>query len=47
MPAKRIRSKYGLENHVILNVRKEHWNHNTPLLYEYVTKEVTEAGSKG
>jgi phosphoenolpyruvate carboxykinase (ATP) len=34
MPVDRIRSSYGLEHHGILNVRKEHWNHNAPLLYE-------------
>jgi phosphoenolpyruvate carboxykinase (ATP) len=34
MSVERIKSHYGLENHGILNVRKVHWNHNTPLLYE-------------
>lgn len=38
MPVSRLRSRYGLENHGILNVRKEHWNHNTPLLYEDAVK---------
>ena len=38
MPAKRLRSRYGLEHHGILNVRKEHWNHNTPMLYEDAVK---------
>ena len=38
MSVERIRSEYGLENHGILNVKKVHWNHNTPLLYEDVIK---------
>ena len=38
MSVERIRSDYGLENHGILNVKKVHWNHNTPLLYEDVIK---------
>ncbi len=38
MAAERLRSKYGLDTHNILNVRKEHWNHNTPLLYEDIIK---------
>ncbi len=33
-PAQRLKSPYGLDNHGIINVRKEHWNHNTPMLYE-------------
>jgi phosphoenolpyruvate carboxykinase (ATP) len=32
----RIRSSYGLENHGLHNVRREHWNHNTPKLYEHI-----------
>ncbi len=38
MPVKRLFSKYGLENHGITNVRKVHWNHNTPLLYEEIIR---------
>lgn len=38
MAVERLRSKYGLDTHNILNVRKEHWNHNTPLLYEDIIK---------
>jgi len=34
MHAKRIRSSYGIDNNGINNVLKEHWNHNTPMLYE-------------
>ncbi len=36
--AERLYSNYGLENHGIRNVRKVHWNHNTPLLYEDIIK---------
>jgi phosphoenolpyruvate carboxykinase (ATP) len=38
MVVKRLLSKYGLENHEIVNVRKVHWNHNTPLLYEEIIR---------
>ncbi len=38
MPVKRLFSKYGLENHGITNVRKVHWNHNTPILYEDIVR---------
>ena len=34
MVMKRLISSYGIENHGIVNVRKVHWNHNTPMLYE-------------
>lgn len=34
----RLFSKYGLENHEIINVRKVHWNHNTPQLYEEIIR---------
>lgn len=34
MTVERLFSNYGLENHGITNVRKVHWNHNTPMLYE-------------
>jgi len=34
----RIRSHYGLDQNGILNVRHEHWNHNTPMLYEDIIK---------
>jgi phosphoenolpyruvate carboxykinase (ATP) len=36
--AERLFSKYGIENHRITNVRKVHWNHNTPVLYEDIVK---------
>ena len=36
--AERIYSRYGLERHGITNVRKVHWNHNTPHLYEDAIK---------
>lgn len=36
MQVPRIFSKYGLDNHGITNVRKVHWNHNTPMLYEHI-----------
>jgi phosphoenolpyruvate carboxykinase (ATP) len=39
-PAQRLRSSYGIDNHGILHVRHQHWNHNTPLLYEDVIKDV-------
>jgi phosphoenolpyruvate carboxykinase (ATP) len=39
-PARRLRSSYGIENNGIVHVRHEHWNHNTPLLYEDVIKDV-------
>jgi len=35
----RVVSKYGIENHGITNVRKVHWNHNTPMLYEDIVKK--------
>ncbi len=38
MPVKRLISSYGLENHGITNVRKVHWNHNTPMLYEDIIR---------
>ena len=34
----RVISKYGIENHRITNVRRVHWNHNTPMLYEDIVK---------
>jgi phosphoenolpyruvate carboxykinase (ATP) len=34
----RVQSSYGLENHKLVNIRKVHWNHNTPMLYEDVIK---------
>jgi phosphoenolpyruvate carboxykinase (ATP) len=37
-PAQRLKSTYGLDNNGILHVRHEHWNHNTPLLYEDVIR---------
>ena len=37
-PVKRLFSKYGIENHGIHNVRRVHWNHNTPMLYEEILK---------
>jgi phosphoenolpyruvate carboxykinase (ATP) len=38
MAVKRLFSKFGLDNHGITNVRKVHWNHNTPLLYEDIIR---------
>jgi len=38
MPVKRLISNYGLDNHGITNVRRIHWNHNTPILYEDIIK---------
>ena len=38
MAVKRLFSKYGLDNHGITNVRKVHWNHNTPMLYEDIIR---------
>ncbi len=38
MTAERLYSKYGIDKNGITNVRKIHWNHNTPLLYEDVIK---------
>jgi len=38
MAVKRLFSKYGLENHGITNIRKAHWNHNTPMLYEEIIR---------
>ena len=38
MPVKRLFSKYGLDNHGLTNVRKIHWNHNTPMLYEDIIR---------
>ena len=37
-PAQRLKSSYGLDNSGIIHVRHEHWNHNTPLLYEDVMR---------
>ncbi|MFH2054915.1 MAG: phosphoenolpyruvate carboxykinase [bacterium] len=37
-PVKRLFSKYDLENHGIRNIRRVHWNHNTPMLYEEIVK---------
>jgi phosphoenolpyruvate carboxykinase (ATP) len=37
-PAQRIRSDFGLDQNGIYNVRHEHWNHNTPMLYEDVVR---------
>ncbi len=34
----RIRSRHGLEDQQIYNVRKVHWNHNTALLYEDIIR---------
>jgi phosphoenolpyruvate carboxykinase (ATP) len=39
MATKRLFSNYGIENHGITNVRKVHWNHNTPLLYEDIIRQ--------
>ncbi|MBN1211866.1 MAG: phosphoenolpyruvate carboxykinase [candidate division Zixibacteria bacterium] len=38
MAVQRLISKFGLENHGIINIRKVHWNHNTPILYEDIVK---------
>ncbi len=38
MLVKRLFSSYGLENHGIVNPRKVHWNHNTPMLYEDIIR---------
>jgi phosphoenolpyruvate carboxykinase (ATP) len=38
-PKQRIRSSYGLENHGLYNVQHEHWNHNTPMLYEDILRD--------
>ncbi len=38
-PAQRIRSSYGLENHGLYNVQHEHWNHNTPMMYEDIVRD--------
>jgi phosphoenolpyruvate carboxykinase (ATP) len=38
MVATSVRSTYGLENHGLTNVRKVHWNHNTPMLYEEIIR---------
>ena len=38
MTAERLFSSYGLDKNGITNVRKVHWNHNTPLLYEDIIK---------
>jgi len=38
MAVKRLISTYGVEHHGILNVRKVHWNHNTPMLYEEIIR---------
>jgi phosphoenolpyruvate carboxykinase (ATP) len=38
MPAERLRSSYGLDQNGILNVRHQHWNHNTPMLYEDIIR---------
>lgn len=38
MATKRQFSNYGIENHGITNVRKVHWNHNTPMLYEEIIR---------
>lgn len=38
MAVQRLFSNYGLENHGITNIRKVHWNHNTPILYEDIIK---------
>jgi phosphoenolpyruvate carboxykinase (ATP) len=35
---KRLYSSYGIENHGLTNVKKIHWNHNTPMLYEDIVK---------
>ena len=33
-----IKSKHGLDNLGITNIRQEHWNYNTPSLYEEIIK---------
>ncbi len=38
MVAQRLFSQYGLENHGLTNIRKVHWNHNTPMLYEEIIR---------
>jgi phosphoenolpyruvate carboxykinase (ATP) len=38
MATERLFSSYGLDRNGITNVRKVHWNHNTPLLYEDIIK---------
>jgi phosphoenolpyruvate carboxykinase (ATP) len=38
MTAERLFSSYGLDKNGITNVRKVHWNHNTPMLYEDIIK---------
>ena len=38
VPVKRVYSKFGLDQHGLVNVGKIHWNHNTPLLYEDAIK---------
>jgi phosphoenolpyruvate carboxykinase (ATP) len=38
MAAQRLFSQYGLENHGLTNIRKVHWNHNTPMLYEEIIR---------
>jgi len=38
MIVERLYSRYGLDKNGITNVRKVHWNHNTPLLYEDAIK---------
>ena len=38
-PVKRLFSKYGLENHGLQNIRRVHWNHNTPMLYEETVRK--------
>jgi phosphoenolpyruvate carboxykinase (ATP) len=36
--AERLKSSHGLDNDGIVHVRHQHWNHNTPLLYEDIIK---------
>jgi len=38
MAVQRLISNFGIENHGITNIRKVHWNHNTPILYEDIVK---------
>ncbi len=38
MQANHIKSKYGLDNIGLINLSREHWNHNTPALYEAVIR---------
>ena len=38
MAVKRLISSYGIEHHDITNIRKVHWNHNTPMLYEDIVR---------